>query len=1116
MTIPTASLTELKRRARAGDAEALQELRDCGFFRNKRAAHEGYAVSYSQRRLWVVDQMVDGFGAYNLPTAMYLTGELQVAVLREAMQAVVRRHESLRTTFAQIRGEIRQFVHDQIDFQLREIDLADDPESEQRASEIAARHAADKFDLLKGPLFRAALLRLAPCRHLFLFNIHHVISDVVSLGNLVRDVSVFYEALSRSSEPALPPLRIQYKDFAAWQNKLLSGEEGQRHREYWLRQLCGQLAVLNLPVDFPRPPLKTYVAGVWHRVMDAALTARLNQLGRKHEATLFMVLTALVKVLLQRYTGQEEIVTSCPVAGRQHPDLADQVGFYVNPVILRDRLSPNESFTTVLGRIRQTILEAYEHQVYPFDHLLEELDVSRDTSRAPLADVSINFMNKGQRELRLGQVQVTPYDDKFYSSKVDLAFDVSESSTGLELAITYCLALFREGKIARLAEHLVHLAESVLADPQRSIGQLELLSAAEGQQLLVEFNDNAAPFSADKTIIDLFEELAANVPDATAVRFGDRQFSYRELNQRANEFAHHLQQAGVGPEALVGVFLERSVDLVVAFVGILKAGGVYVPLDPVNPIERLEGMLQDSQVIVIVTQTSLVDRLPITPGRYVFCVDEEVEQISSQPDDNLPRQAAPDSAAYVIYTSGSTGKPKGTVLLHRGLLNIRQEQGRLFQPLVGDRVLQFAAIGFDASIFEMVMALGSGSTLCLGTRDQLLPGTALLRFLADEEISIVTLPPSALAVMKEAELPNLRVITVAGEVCPVDVVTRWAKGRCFFNLYGPTETTIWATHVRCEPDGQVPTIGKPIANTRVYLVDRQLQPVPLGVPGELCIAGVGLAREYLQRPELTAEQFVPNPFSDGRLYRTGDLARYLVDGTIQFLGRVDHQVKVRGYRIELGEIEAVLHRHAQIREAVVLAREDEADTKRLVAYVVPSNPSAPLEPATLKDDLRRKLPEYMVPAVFVVMDEIPLTPNNKVDRQRLPPPDGSRTDGQTQYVAPRDDLEHVLVQCIQEVLQVERVGVYDNFFDLGGDSLLATQIVSRVHESFHVELSIPQIFLAVDVASIAGLVRGAIPEGQADKIARTIRRLAEMSEEEKRVLLERKRQAALGGNGRNA
>jgi amino acid adenylation domain-containing protein len=500
----------------------------------------------------------------------------------------------------------------------------------------------------------------------------------------------------------------------------------------------------------------------------------------------------------------------------------------------------------------------------------------------------------------------------------------------------------------------------------------------------------------------------------------------------------------------------------------------------------------------------LVDRLPITPWGYVFCVDEGVEQIASQPNNNLPRQAAPDNAAYVIYTSGSTGKPKGTVVLHRGLVNIRQEQGRLFQPLVGDRVLQFAAIGFDASIFEIVMALGSGATLCIGTRDQLLPGTALLQFLADEEISIVTLPPSALAAMKVAELPNLRVITVAGEVCPTDVVSRWAKGRRFFNLYGPTETTIWATHVRCEPDGQVPTIGKPITNTCVYLVDRQLQPVPLGVPGELCIAGAGLAREYLQRPELTAQQFVPNPFGDGRLYRTGDLAQYLSDGTIQFLGRIDHQVKVRGYRIELGEIEAALRRHGQIREVVVLAREDETGTTRLVAYVALSNPLEQLNRAILTDDLRRKLPEYMVPAVFVVMDEFPLTPNNKVDRRCLPAPDGSRTDSQT-HVAPRDDLEHVLVQFIQEVLQVEGIGVNDSFFDLGGDSLLATQIVSRVHESFHVELSISQIFTAVDAASMAVLVRGAIPEGHADKIARAIRRLAEMSDEEKQALLERKR-----------
>jgi amino acid adenylation domain-containing protein len=1101
------TVEELRQRARAGDLQALQELRDRGFF-NERKAAVGYPVAHAQRRLWVADQMVDGFGAYNIPIALDLKGTLQPAALCGALRAIVRRHESLRTTFAEVDGVLRQFVHDELNLSWEEIDLSGFPDGDERARRLAADHASRSFNLAKGPLLGAALVRLAPNRHLFLFNIHHIVGDLVSLDVLVRELSVGYEALESGRQPVLAPLPIQYKDFAAWQKQLLTGDEAARHRTYWLGQLAGPLSPLDLPADFVRPPLKTYRGNVWRTVLDAGLVERVRRLGLRHSMTLLMVLTASLKVLLYRYTGQEDIIVGFPLAGRDHPDLAGQIGCFVNTVALRDRLAADDSFASLLCRVRQTMLDAYEHQVYPFDQLVEELQLPRDMSHSPIFDVSLSLANAELEALRLGDVKVSSYDDGFAASKVDLSFDFFETGDGLELAIAYRTDLFAEERVRRMAEHYLRVTAHAVENPGHQIGRMPLMSPEEKHQVLVRFNETGQPFPEGETIVDLFERQAERTPNAIAVCFAERQRSFLELNRQANRVARLLKQYGVGKETMVGLLMETSIDMVSGLLGILKAGGTYLPLDPANPLHRLAAMLDDASVSVILTQESVAARLPSVTGCLLLLWDEVEEAIADQAEANLVREAGPDDAAYAIFTSGSTGRAKAAVLLHRGLTNVVREQTRIFEPGPGDRVLQFAALGFDASVFEIAMALVHGATLCLATREQLLPGTALLATMEREEISIATLPPSALAALPEAELPKLRTITVAGEACTADMVHRWAKGRAFFNLYGPTEVTIWASAAQCEPDGRTPTIGRPIANTRMYVLDGQLQPVPLGIPGELCIAGVGLARHYLNYPELTEARFVPDPFdetSDSRLYRTGDLARYLSDGTLEFLGRIDHQVKLRGYRIEPGEIEAALAEHAGVREVVVLARETEPGRQQLVAYATPRAAGGSLDSKELRQFLRERLPEYMVPARFVMLEEMPLTTNKKIDRKALPAPDAAMPDLKTGFVAPRDDLEQALAGFFAEVLRVERVGVENDFFELGGDSLLATRIVSQLRDAFRADITIPQLFRAGNVRAMAEAVRGTLPAGQADKIATAIRRLQGMSPAEKQEWLTQRR-----------
>jgi amino acid adenylation domain-containing protein len=820
-----------------------------------------------------------------------------------------------------------------------------------------------------------------------------------------------------------------------------------------------------------------------------------------------MVLVATVKLLLHRYTGQQDIVIGFPTSGRDSPDLAGQVGCFVNMVALRSQIDAEDSVEALLAHVRHGILEAFEHQAYPFDRLVEELGLTRDLSRSPVFDVSVSLVNAERAQFRFGHVAVAVLDSGYVGAKLDLAFDFHEAADGLQLAIGYSTDLFGAERIGRMAAHYRQLVGYAVRHPDQPIGRLPLMDAAERHLVLDTFNATDRPPPDGANFVALFEAHAERAPDAPAVSEGDRLLGYGTLNRRANRLAHLLAANGIGADCMVGVHLESSVETVIGFLAILKAGGVYLPLDPSNPPERLAAMLDDARPVAILTRAELADRLSIPlECRLLFWDDALRADLTQYSEADPSRAAGPTDAAYAIYTSGSTGQPKAAVLLHRGLANVVREQVRQFDPRPGDRVVQFSALGFDASIFEMVLALGSGATLCLAEREQLLGG-ALVRTLQRTAITMAVLPPSTLAALPDAALPILRVLMAAGEACSAEVVRRWAPGRAFHNLYGPTEATIWASGMRCAADGGPPTIGRPIGNARLYILDRLLQPVPVGIPGELCIAGIGLARHYLNRPELTAERFVAAPFDgvpEGRLYRTGDMARWRADGAVEFLGRADAQVKLRGYRIEPGEIEAVLARHPAIRDAAVVAREA-AMGQQLVAYVTQRPSDAPAGEAELRQYLRERLPDYMVPARVVRLDAMPLTPNKKVDRRALPDPGGMQGERASRYVPPRDDLEHALAALFADALRIASVGATDSLFDIGADSLNATRIVAQVHDAFRIDVSIPQLFQAATVRAFGDFLRAALPEGQADRIAAVLLRLRAMSPEEKATLLARRR-----------
>jgi amino acid adenylation domain-containing protein len=905
---------------------------------------------------------------------------------------------------------------------------------------------------------------------------HHIISDAWSMGVLVEEVSVLYGAFSAGQPSPLADLPIQYADYSVWQQQCLEGGLLEPQLAYWKQQLR-ESSVLQLPTDRPRPISQSQNGAACSFVLDANLAQGLKKLAEEQGATLFMVLLAAFQTLLYRYSGQEDIAVGTPVAGRRSSETEKLIGFFINTLVLRGDLSGAPSFTELLQRTKEVTLEAYAHEDVPFEKLVEVLSPERNLGSTPFFQVMIVLQNAPDSDLRLGSAVLEPFDTGDNgTSKFDLLLQLGEDGFGkLTGSLQYSTDLFDAASISRMIEHYRRLLSGIVDKPRQSIDALPLLTADERKQVIEEWNRTGMEYERQKCLPELLEEQARKTPEAIAVVSVDGQLTYAELNRQANQIGHYLRQLGVGPEERVGICVDRGRDMVAGMVGILKAGGAYVPLDGNYPQERLTYMVEDAKAAVVLTQAALVERFNGFSGRIVL-LDKDRAEIERQSPGNLPPNAEPENLAYVIYTSGSTGKPKGVAITHRSAVVLLHWARQSFSAEELSGVLASTSICFDLSVFEIFAPLSCGGTVFL-VKDAL----ELATMPEHNAVKLVNTVPSAIRelVRLNAIPESVQTVNLAGEALTwglVQDVYEIGTVKRICNLYGPSEDTTYSTYAWLEknPDKPAVPIGKPIANSQVYVVDKGMEPVPVGVPGELCLGGVGLARGYWGRGDLTAERFVPDGLSGRRgerLYRTGDLVRWFADGNLEYLGRMDHQVKIRGFRIELGEIEAALQEHESVRQAVVIARENEGGDKRLVAYVVPERESEEsnngsgrvgLRISELREHLLGKLPEYMVPGVYVQLEKIPLTHNGKIDRKSLPEPD--KDIREHEYVGPRNATEETLCRLWQEVLRRERVGIHDNFFSLGGHSLLAVQVISRIKQAFTVEMPLSLLFTAPTVA----------------------------------------------------
>ncbi|RYZ41974.1 MAG: amino acid adenylation domain-containing protein [Myxococcaceae bacterium] len=1034
-------------------------------------------LSFPQQRIWYLNQLDPAGIAYNNTVTLRLAGAVDVTLLESTLNVLVRRHEVLRTTFALEDGGAHQVIEASMPLVLERLEArGTTPDArEADALRLALVEARKPFDLVRGPVMRAALIRIGETESVLHLTLHHIASDGWSGGVLFRELVAVYLALASGGPSPLPELPVQYADYAVWQRGWLKGPGMEAQLAYWKQQLAGT-QVLELPTDRPRPARWSGRGGRLQVAVPRPLMESLWGVGRREGATPFMVLTAAFQTLLHRYSGQDDIIVGTSAAGRNRPELEGLIGCFLNTLAIRGDLSGAPTFVELLRRVKTASIGAYAHQEIPFERLVDELRVPRDPSRMPLVQAMLTFHNTPTVEVRTPGLGVKMIELDIGATKVDLSLELRETPDGLSGALEYPADLFDLSTVELLWERFVRLMQGIAANPSQRVAELPLLSESERQRMLVTWNDTREPFAQDVSLHGLFEAQAARTPDAVAVVTDNERLTYAELDARANQLAHHLRTLGVGPEVRVGLCTERSVELVVGLLGVLKAGGAFVPLDPAYPTARLSYLMRDAALSVVVTQDALVDVLP-AGGELLVSLDTEWNRIARHPA-HPPRVASlPEQLAYVIYTSGSTGTPKGVLVPHQGLRNTLPSIIRAHGVGPGRRVLQAAALGFDASVLEVLSTLVSGAELHLVPRESLLPGAPLRAVLEGRGITTVTLTPSSLSQLEPDGLPALETVISAGEACTPELARRWKPGRRLLNGYGPTEASVCAT-VSTELDVERPDIGRPIANMRAYALDAWGQPVPPGIPGELYLGGPGLARGYLGRPELTAERFVPDPFSGesgARLYRTGDRVRYRADGRLEYLGRTDFQVKLRGFRIELGEVEATLRQYSGVRDAVAVVREDPPGTRRLVGYVVHA---ADLDTTALRAFMKERLPEHLVPAAFVALDALPLSPGGKLDRAALPAPDAARVGTGKAFIEPRTEAEKTLAALWAQVLGVERVGLHDNFFELGGDSILGIQIVSRA-KAAGLALEPAMLFerqTLVELAAAAGTAKASTAE----------------------------------------
>lgn len=1099
------------------------DLSQAGILPQSRSTNR-FPLSFGQQRLWFLDQLEPGSPLYNNPASVLLTGPLNLSALEQSLNEIIKRHEVLRTIFKTETGEPVQEIQAEMPIHLEIIDLSH-LSTDARATEshkITLNAAQQPFDLTRGPLWRTTLLKLKPDQHLVILTMHHAVSDAWSLGILVQEIAALYAAFSTGKPAALKPLTIQYADYAVWQRQRLQGKVLTEQIDYWTRTLAGCPPALNLPTDFPRPAFQTYQGETIFFTLPPEIAAGLNRLSKQTDTTLFMIFLGALQTLLARYSRQSDICVGTPIAGRNRAETEPLLGFFINTLVMRANLADNPTFPELLQQVKNAALGAYAHQEVPFETLVEKLQPERDMSRSPLFQVMFVHQNAPIQELKLPNVtfEFRPVDSG--TAKFDLTLVIEEGKQ-LNGSVIFNTRLFAAETIHRLIKHFQNLLQAIIQNPAQRTGEISLLDPAEKYRLQAQWSRVPAfvPEFTENLLTRQFEAQASLTPDAVAVVLNERELTYHELNARANQVAHLLRSRNVGPEVLVGICLERSLEMVVAILGILKAGGAFLPLDPEYPKERLEFMLSDSGVSLVLTQQHL---LSVFPAARPELIDLETAQpeILAQPAENLTTEADAANLAYIIYTSGSTGTPKGVQISIGALSNHSANMQHYYQYSPADHVLEFASMNFDAALEQLLPPLLAGARVIL-RGSEVWSAAEFQAQISRHELTMIN-PPTAYWQQIAAEwaqtpnpaaLESLRLVIVGGDLMRPAMVAEWQK---FFgnrirllNAYGPTETTITTTICdifthRPQNDGisSIP-IGFPLPLRNIFILDDNQNLVPTGVPGELCIGGPCLARGYLNRSELTAERFIPDAFSGisgARLYRTGDLVRFLADGAIEFLGRVDDQVKIRGFRIELGEIESILKKVPTVRDVIVTVREDKPGEKRLIAYWEPATSETVSGNPDLRQFLREKLPDYMIPAAFVRLDALPRTPIGKIDRRALPVPDADSLAPAEEYVAPRNLVEEWLANLWASTIAVERVGIHDNFFNLGGHSLMATQIVSRVRDQFQVELPLRRLFEAPTVASLAL----AIAEKQAEQhddaeLAQMLAELDDLSEDEVRNLL---------------
>lgn len=1044
-------------------------------------------LSFAQERLWFLDQLEPNTALYNVPRALRLKGNLNVEALQQAFDKLVERHETVRARFEFIDGEVRQVIDPDARVAVTLTDLSHLPAdvSEDKAKQFAQEEAATPFDLARGPLMRARLLRLGDLEHVLLLTNHHIISDAWSGRILFKEVSELYNGFVAARDMSLAELPVQYTDFAAWQRDWLQGDELQRQLEYWREQLAGVSGVLELLTDYPRSQGQ-HSRGDWKFLrLSKELNHQLNELSQREGATLFMTLLAAFQILLFRYSNQTDIVIGSPIAGRNRAETENLIGFFINTLVLRADLSRQATFREFLNEVKETALGAFAHQDLPFEKLVEELQPERDLSRNPLFQVMFQFQNTARPQLQLEGLEVTTLATATGTAKFDLMLAAREEADALTCVMEYNTELFKGETVELMLQQYATLLSNIAAAPDEAIRQLSLMTGAQEQEILYGWNDTVAEFPREKTIHELFEEQASRTPDAVALIGEDVRATFRELNERANQLAGYLIRLGVMPEDRVAISLERSIDMIVALLAVLKAGGAYVPLDPGYPAERIAFIVENSQAKLILASKDLE---PVGSGAKVVVLDEISAESSNESTDNhlghtgedatSRRIVSAQNAAHVIYTSGSTGRPKGVISSHSASVNRFAWMWDNYPFVAGDVCCQKTSLSFVDSIWEIFGPLLQGIPLCVILDDVVKDPSQLVSALAANKVTRLVLVPSLLRAMLEdsdlaSKLSSLRICVCSGETLPASLASEFEKklpNARLINLYGSSEV---AADVTCfevaatQSLNNVP-IGRPLGNTQVYVLHDNLRPAAAGVPGEIFVGGEGLARGYLNQPEMTAESFVPNPFAEGRrLFRTGDIGRYLPDGNIEYRGRRDHQVKLRGFRIELGEIEAALRSHEHIGEAVVVLRRlNDQDDQSLVAYLVAGD-NMPL-PSELRSYLRAKLPDFMVPALFITLEQMPLTASGKIDRPALPEPE--RAGSTNEFVSPRTETENVLAGIWAIELKLDAVGINDDFFALGGHSLLLARIGARIRETFKVELPLRSLFEAATIRELAGEV----------------------------------------------